>query len=111
MAEGGCESNPKLGFSFIKRERHPIPFKVARGKSICQGPDGSICRTQPTVAMWLVSGQAGSKFTLFSRSSTTSWTTDGEYMFGAEFFLHSLRRRLGGPRPCIGCLEPRFHFL
>lgn len=37
--------------------------------------------------MWLVAGQAGSKFTLFSRISTTSRTTDGEYLFGAEFFF------------------------
>jgi hypothetical protein len=72
---------------------------------------GTICCDQSTIAMWLVAWQAASKLALPSRKSTAGRTTDGEYLFAAEFFLHSLRRRFGGPRPCKGCLRARFHFL
>jgi hypothetical protein len=34
---------------------------------------------------------ASTKRTLLTRSSTTSWTTDGEYLFLAEFFFHGSR--------------------
>jgi hypothetical protein len=36
------------------------------------------------IGAWLSS----SKFALLSRSSTTTWTTDGKRLFGALFFLH-----------------------
>src|SRR5579863_7735572 len=44
---------------------------------------------QSAVTMWLGAGLTGGKLALFSRSSTTSWTTDSEYLCGANFFLHS----------------------
>ena len=38
--------------------------------------------------MRLCAGLTSAKLTPFPRSSTTSWTTDSEYLFGAEFSLH-----------------------
>jgi len=38
--------------------------------------------------MWIGAGLTSAKLTLFFRSSTTGWTTDSEYLFGAEFSLH-----------------------
>jgi hypothetical protein len=38
--------------------------------------------------MRLGAGLTSAKLTLLFRSSTTGWTTDGEYLFGAEFSLH-----------------------
>jgi hypothetical protein len=50
--------------------------------------DGSICCYQSAVAMRLKAWLACSKLTLFTRRSTTSWTTDSEHLFWTEFFFH-----------------------
>jgi hypothetical protein len=47
-----------------------------------------ICCNQSAVTMRLGAGLTSAKLTLFHRSSPTGWTTDSEYLFGAEFSLH-----------------------
>ena len=47
-----------------------------------------ICCYQSSIPMRLCARLASSKLTLLRRSSTTSRTTDSEYLFWAEFFLH-----------------------
>src|ERR1700720_4768677 len=47
-----------------------------------------ICCYQSSIPMRLCARLASSELTLLPRSSTTSRTTDSEYLFGAEFFLH-----------------------
>ena len=49
---------------------------------------GSICCYQSAVTMRLCAWQTSAKLTPFPRSSTTGWTTDGKYLFGAEFSFH-----------------------
>ena len=38
--------------------------------------------------MRLCAGLTSAKLTPFPRTSTTGWTTDSKYLFGAEFSLH-----------------------
>ncbi len=38
--------------------------------------------------MRLGAGLTSAKLTFFFRPGTTGWTTDSEYLFGAEFSLH-----------------------
>jgi hypothetical protein len=42
--------------------------------------------------MRLGAGLASTKLTLLPRSSSTSWTTDSEYLLWAEFFFHDGER-------------------
>ena len=48
----------------------------------------SICCGQSAVTMWVGARLASCKLTLFTRCSTTSRTTDSEYLFWAEFLFH-----------------------
>ena len=52
--------------------------------------------------MRLGAGLTSAKLTLFFRSSTTGWTTDSEYLFGAEFSLHGKKIT---PRPFTGMVN------
>ena len=47
-----------------------------------------ICCDQSAVTMRISAGLTSAKLTLFFRSSTAGWTTDSEYLLGAEFSLH-----------------------
>ena len=49
---------------------------------------GSICCNQSAVAMRLGARLASAKLALLSRSSATSRTTYGEYLFWAQFPIH-----------------------
>jgi hypothetical protein len=50
----------------------------------------------------LGAGLTSAKLTLFFRSSTTGWTTDSEYLFGAEFSLHGKKIT---PKPVCGMVN------
>lgn len=49
---------------------------------------GSICCNQSAVAMRFRAGLTSTEFTLLPRSSTTSWTADGECLLGIAFLFH-----------------------
>ena len=51
---------------------------------------------------------ATTKLTLRLRSSTTSWTTDSEYLFWAEFFFHG--GEIVPPKPMHGMVNLE-HFM
>jgi len=51
---------------------------------------GSICCDQSAVSMRLAARLASINLTLLPRTSTTSRTTDSEYLFWAELFLHGV---------------------
>src|SRR5579863_4626118 len=63
-----------------------VVMRLAMGLPLVASCSGC---NQSAVTMGLGAGLTGGKLALFSRSSTTSWTTDSEYLFGADFFLHS----------------------
>jgi hypothetical protein len=60
----------------------------------------SICCDQSAVAMRLRAQLASAKRTLLPRSSTTSRTTDSEYLFWIEFLFHG--GEIIPPTPCTG---------
>jgi hypothetical protein len=63
-----------LGKNWSPGANHQIPYCL-------------ICRYQSTIPMRLCARLASSKLTLLPRSSTTSRTTDSEYLFGPSFFF------------------------
>ena len=52
--------------------------------------------------MRIGAGLTSAKLTLFFRSSTAGWTTDSEYLFGAEFSLHGKKIT---PEPFAGMVN------
>jgi hypothetical protein len=52
--------------------------------------------------MQLEAGLTSAKFTLFFRSSTTGWTTDSKYLFGAGVSLHDKKIM---PQPFTGMVN------
>jgi hypothetical protein len=64
---------------------------------------GSICRIQSAVAVRGGAGSAGAKQAFFARSSPTGWTTDSEYLLGAEFLLHGEQQN--ARKPTLGMVN------
>ena len=61
-----------------------------------------ICCNQSAVTMRISAGLTSAKLTPFPRSSTTGWTTDSEYLFGADFSLH---RKEDNAQPFTGMVN------
>ena len=54
---------------------------------------------ESAIAVWIGARLAGTKLTLLSSRSTTSWTADSKYLFPAELFFHGVNtyRSAAGP--------------
>ena len=72
-------ANRAFRYSFLRR-------KVASGH-------GSIFCNHSAVAMRLRARLASVKLTSYPWRSTTSWTTNSEYSFWSEFFLHRVAKK------------------
>jgi hypothetical protein len=59
--------------------------------------------------MRICAGLASSKLTPFPRGGTTGRTTDGKYLFLAEFFFHGERNSASKPRTEMVNLAQFYH--
>jgi hypothetical protein len=74
----------------------------------CGGVESIGC-DQSAVAMRICAGLASSKLTLSPRGGTTGRTTEGKYLFLAEFFFHGERNNASKPSAGMVNLAQFYH--